>query len=368
MEFHILGPPEVIASGRPVTLGGRRQRTVLAMLLANAHQVVSVAHLVDAAWEDGPPSTAKRQVQNSISALRRTLTGSGTSAQVMVADGPGYRIRVEPGQLDVEVFQGQVAEAQAQVARGHAAEAVELLRSALGLWRGPALAGISGWVFEAAAVRLEEQRLTATEQCLELELELGRHRELVGELGELVVANPLRERLVGQLMVALYRSGRQADALRAYHRLAARLADDLGLDPGAQLQELHTAILRNDPSLAAPRDPQVPAVAAARSSALVPAELPADVAAFTGRSVPLAELDALLPGNGGGSRASAVVISAIAGAAGVGKTALAVHWGHKVRDRFPDGQLYVNLRGYARPAGAADRGPGPVSTRAGGLG
>jgi hypothetical protein len=248
----------------------------------------------------------------------------------------------------VQDFDAEVAKAHGLASRGEVARAVTCLRHALDLWRGSALAGLAGGqVIEAAAVRLNEQRLTATEQCLDLELRLGRHRQLVSEIGELVVANPLRERLVGQLMVALHRSGRQADALQVYRRLQAHLTDELGLEPGAELQRLQLAVLRDDLDVPSPPAATTEPDAALRSvRAPVPAELPPAVAAFTGRAGALTALDALLPGGETGTAAPAVV-AAVVGAAGTGKTALTVHWAHRVRDRFPDGQLYADLRGYA---------------------
>jgi DNA-binding SARP family transcriptional activator/tetratricopeptide (TPR) repeat protein len=347
VRFLILGPLNVIDGDREIVLTGRR-RTVLAVLLANAGQVVPLEYLVDAVWDDGPPATARRQIQNDISAMRRVLSGGGVRETAIVSDGRGYRIRPDPGELDAQVFADQVTEALELAGRGEPAAAAAGLRSALRLWRGPALLGLPGHAVEAAAVRLEEQRLAAVEVCFDLELGLGKQRELVGELAELVAAHPLRERLVGQLMLALHGSGRQSEALVAYDRLRTQLADELGLAPGTPLQELHGAILRNDPAV----DPRSEAPMTAGDGAAAPAapaQLPADVPGFTGRADHLRRLDELLPEHGGRA-ANAVVISAIAGMAGVGKTALAVHWGHQVRDHFPDGQLYINLRGFAADA------------------
>ncbi|MGN9907553.1 AfsR/SARP family transcriptional regulator [Phytohabitans sp. LJ34] len=338
MRFLVLGPLKVIDGDREVALAGRR-RTVLAVLLSNAGQVVPLDYLVDAVWDDGPPATARRQIQNDISALRRGLSGG------IVSDGYGYRIVPRPGELDAQVFADQVAEALELAGRGEHAAAAAELRSALGLWRGPALLGLSGRAVEAAAVRLDEQRLAAAEDCFDLELSLGRQRELVGELVELVAAYPLRERLVGQLMLALHGSGRQSEALAAYDRLRTRLADEMGLAPGSPLQQLQVAILRNDPAVDPPA--AAPAVAGdSGAAAAPPAQLPAQVSGFTGRDDHLRGLDELLPGRTGRA-ANAVVITAIAGTAGIGKTALAVHWGHRVRSHFPDGQLYIDLRGFS---------------------
>jgi len=338
VEFRILGPLQVITDAGPVALGGRRPRTLLAMLLAHPAQVVSLDHLIDAVWDGRPPATARRQVQNDISALRRRL---GDGDATIVADGRGYRVQPGPGELDSQVFAEGVTRASALAADGQLAEAVGVLRSALRLWRGPALLGLDGRAVEAAAARLDEQRLTAIEQRFELELRLGRHDEVVGDLTELVAANPLRERLVGQLMLALHRAGRQADALQIYHDVRVRLADELGLDPALPLQRQFAAILNNDPGEAASAED-----GAAIPAPPTPRQLPADVAGFTGRHEHLKQLDELLPEQD--RRDTAIVISTITGMAGVGKTALAVHWGHRVSDRFPDGQLYVDMRGHAQ--------------------
>lgn len=337
VEFRILGPLQVITEAGPMALGGRRPRTLLAMLLVHPGQVVPLDHLIDVIWDGDPPVTAKRQVQNDISTLRRRLDESGTGRATIVADGRGYRITPQPGELDAQVFAGDVAKAAKLAAGGQLTEAVAALRSALRLWRGPALLGIAGQAVEAAAARLDEQRLTAIEQRFELELRLGHHDEVIADLTELVTANPLRERLVGQLMLALHRGGRQADAVQAYHDLRRRLADELGLDPAPALRQQFTAILNNDPGLA-PSTEVAPATP-------IPRQLPADVAGFTGRREHLKQLDELLPVPD--QRDTAMVISTITGSAGIGKTALAVRWGHQVADRFPDGQLYVDLRGHA---------------------
>jgi DNA-binding SARP family transcriptional activator/tetratricopeptide (TPR) repeat protein len=298
-----------------------------------------MAYVIDAVWQDDPPATARRQIQNEISALRRAFAGAGAQDVTPIeTDRHGYRISPCPGELDAQVFADLVAEARDLARRDEPAAAAKL-REALGLWRGPVLLGLAGGAVEAAAVRLAEQRLAAFEQCIDLELGLGRHRELVGEVAELVTAHPLRERLVGQLMLALHRCGRQAEALEAYGRLRSRLSDELGLSPGTALRELHGAILRDDAAVEPAAGPP-PTEAAAPE---VPAQLLADVPFFTGRQAYLDQLDGLLPAG----TASAVVVSTIAGMAGVGKTALAVHWGHRARARFPDGQLYIDLRGFA---------------------
>lgn len=257
---------------------------------------------------------------------------------VAFAQAPRFARRLDAvlgaGTLDVRLFLAHVDEAHRLSAAGEAGPAAAELRAGLRLWRGPALAGLAGRAFEAAAARLDEQRRAAIEECVELELRLGRHADLVGELVELVAAHPLRERLAGQLMVALHRSGRQAESLEVYRRLRGALAVELGLEPSARLRELHTAILRDETG----GTEAVPARAAA--ARVVPAQLPVDVVGFTGRVRHLKELDEVLPGG------ASTVVTAIAGMAGIGKTALAVHWGQRVRHHFPEGQLYVDLRGF----------------------
>jgi DNA-binding SARP family transcriptional activator len=397
--FGILGPLQVQAAGGTIRLAGQRQQRILAVMLINSGRVLSLDYLLDAVWGLDPPVTAKRQLQNSVSDLRRRLT-DGWPDPLILADGVGYRIRLAPGQLDLHAFSAAVAEATRLAGAGRHEDASAELRRATGLWRGPSLAGLTGHVIESSAARLDEQRLAATEQCLDLELRLGRHTALVPELMDLVAANPTRERLVGQLMLALCRSGRKADALEVYRRTRARLVDELGIDPGAELQELHTAVLQDTteavlPPLAAgtpsvarttasvtagPGEPDgapttpAPASSAPAGSAPVtsapvvteaaavstasparanaagqvpPSQLPADVAAFTGRDRAMAALDALLPSDEAQPSATAMAVGLITGSAGVGKTALAVHWAHRFRQRFPDGQLYLNLRGHA---------------------
>jgi DNA-binding SARP family transcriptional activator/tetratricopeptide (TPR) repeat protein len=326
MEFRILGELEVRAGGGALDLGGLRQRRVLAALLLSPNRVVPLWRLVASVWDDEPPPTAERLVRNRVAGLRSVLTRKGGFIDT---DGDGYRLRVGPGELDAAVFEELAA-------RGRAAGDARLLRDALALWRGPALAGLGGEALGRDAARLEEQRLAVVEECLELELAAGGPDRLVDELAALVAAHPFRERLVGLWMTALYRCGRRAEALAAYRALADRLLDDLGIDPVPELRRLREGVLRQEPvlSLLAERQTE-PAVA--------PAQLPRDVPRFTGRVGDLAQLDALLSD---GQAGPAVVISAIAGTAGVGKTALAVHWAHRVRDKFPDGQLYVNLRGF----------------------
>ncbi|MDT5038425.1 MAG: hypothetical protein QOE03_3610 [Micromonosporaceae bacterium] len=330
MEFAILGPLQVRAGGRDLAVGGEKHRRILATLLLHANREVELSRLVEAAWDDAPPPTASRLVRNRVAELRAVLTRAGGFIDTHDA---GYLVRVGPEELDALIFDRLVEQAREAT---EPAAAVGLLRRALALWRGPFLAGLGGPVLAQEAQRYEERRLAATEQCLDLELAAGEHGRLLDEVQDLVAAYPLRERLVGQLMVVLYRHGRAAQALAAYRDLARRLADELGVDPGREVRAIRDAVSADDSTALAP--PGRPAR---------PAQLPADVATFTGRDEYLRQLDDVLTGS---EQGSAVVVSAVAGTAGVGKTALVTHWGHLVRDRFPDGQLYVNLHGYASTA------------------
>jgi DNA-binding SARP family transcriptional activator/tetratricopeptide (TPR) repeat protein len=313
MEFRVLGPLEVWAAGRVLALGGLRQRRVLAALLLHPNQVVPLARLIDAAWDEDAPPTAPRQVRNRVAALRKVLTPAGGFIHTEPA---GYRLPIGPHALDLAVFEDLVR-------RGREAHDAGLLRQGLARWRGPALAELGGLLLGQEAARLEEQRLAVWEECLDLELAAGAYERVVADSAPLVAAHPLRERLVGQLMTALAGCDRPDEALAAYRELADRLAGELGIDPSPALRQLREKLMRSAPE--------------------VPAQLPRDVPGFTGRLADLARLDQLLSD---GQAGRPVVISAIAGTAGVGKTALAVHWAHRTRDKFPDGQLYVNLRGF----------------------
>jgi DNA-binding SARP family transcriptional activator len=248
VEFRILGPLEAHHRGRTLRLGGLKQRALLAMLLLRRNEAVSTDRLIDALWDTSPPPTARQALQNHVAALRRAL-GPG----VLVTRHPGYLLRVEPEQLDLDRFRRLLAEARAALDDGNAAAAAGLLRVALKLWRGPPLADLAAaglaW---ARCAELGEERLAAVETRVEADLALGRHRELIGELEALVRAEPLRERLCGQLLLALYRSGRQAEALAAYRVTRDTFVDELGIEPGAELRALERAILAHDPSLRPP--------------------------------------------------------------------------------------------------------------------
>lgn len=249
LRFEILGPLAAYVHGRPVPIRGSRERMVLASLLLAAGAPVSLDRLVESVWDAAPPQAAAKAVRNSISALRQRLAEAGGPASLIGTEPVGYRLLLDHCYLDARDFRDKTAAARRVAAAGQAQQASAELRTALALWRGPALAGLGSAVIEAEAASLNEQRLTALEECLDLELALGEHRQLVSELRAFVREHPLRERLAGQLMIALYRSGRQAEALEVYRQLASRLAEDLGIDPAAEVARLHEAILRHDPSL-----------------------------------------------------------------------------------------------------------------------
>lgn len=261
MEFRVLGPLEVRANGMSVDLGGPTQRALLAALLLREGEVVSVDRLIDELWGDEPPATAVKTLQTHVSRLRRALNGAGEGR--LQTRGHGYVLEVRPGELDADRFRDLLEEGRRLLAAGRPETASETLTSALALWRGPVLAGLAtGAVAQAEIARLEELRLAATEERVEADLALGRHADLVPELTRMVAEHPLRERLRGQLMLALHQSGRQAEALSAYQSGRRALAEDLGLEPSPGLRDLERRILERDPALAPPRPrrrtPEVP--------------------------------------------------------------------------------------------------------------
>jgi DNA-binding SARP family transcriptional activator len=341
LEFCLLGPLAVRGGGLPVAMPRGKQRTVLAALLLNANQVVSFDDLAETLWGAGPPPSARVTIQNYVMRLRNAL---GDTGGARIATQPrGYVIRVDPAELDVTCFEARLAAARLAARDGSWDAAADQVRAALSLWRGEPLEDVDSQVLALREVpRLTELRLQALETRIDADLHLGRHGEVIGELRRLAGAYPLRERLHGQLMLALYRDGRQAEALAAYQKARRILLDEIGVEPGTELRELHQRLLAADPVLAA-AEPASPVAAGA--SPAVPRELPAGVRYFTGRAAELAALTKLLD-RSGQALPETVVISAIGGTAGVGKTALAVHWARQVAGRFPDGQLYVNLRGY----------------------
>ena len=242
-EFRILGPLEVLLDGRPVELVGQRQRALLVALLVHHGQVVSTERLVDLLWGEQPPKTATTSLQNAVSQIRREL-----GADLVETRAPGYTLAVEPDAIDAFRFETLLAQARSSPA----AERASLLRSALALWRGPALADLAGEEFTQGEIRrLEELRLDALEERIAADIELGLHREVIGELETLAARTPLRERVCALRMLALYRSGRQAEALQAFRETRSAFVDELGIEPGAELQDLHAQILRQEAGLTA---------------------------------------------------------------------------------------------------------------------
>jgi DNA-binding SARP family transcriptional activator len=279
LRFRILGPLEVTRGGDALALGGPRQKAVLACLPVHANEVVPIDALADGIWEGRPPDSATGTIRTYVSHLRRVVEAgpAGGNGHVLLTTPPGYRLRVEPGQLDSDEFERLLEQARRARADGAPELALGHLNQALGLWRGPALADFAAESFaHAEAARLDGRRLAALEERIEAQLALGLHAELVAELEQRATDHPLRERLWGQLMLALYRSGRQAEALGAYQRTRAMLAEELGIDPGPALQRLQRAILQQDPALDwhPPSQPRSPALADPPAPESAPARRP----------------------------------------------------------------------------------------------
>ncbi|MFG2599116.1 BTAD domain-containing putative transcriptional regulator [Streptomyces sp. NPDC048462] len=335
-RFNVLGPIEGWSNGTRLRLGGTIQQRVLTTLLLEPGRVFPVSRLIEAAWDSQPPPTAPHQVRKAVADLRRRIPGG---ARVLLTDGPGYRVADGQCDIDLTEFGLLMRKAGQTASEGRTAEAAETLRGALALWRGPVLSGGGGPVIEAASASIEERRLIAAEQLCELRLSLGEAAGLVVELSELVRRNPLRESLRGQLMIALYRSGRQAEALEEYGRVRGLLVEELGIDPGPHLTRLYEGILRESPELTGPATaPAAPVGPPAEP----PSTLPHDLSDFTGRDRELAGiLRAAMDGGGHGPR-----IVAIDGMGGCGKTSLAVRAAHRLAPGYPDGRLHLDLRGY----------------------
>lgn len=333
-QFHVLGPLEVRGGGEPIAIASGRERALLAVLLLRANRLVTVDELVEAVWGEQPPDNPRATVQTVVMRLRKKLPGGSAVIQTY----PGGYLATPP-YLDLDAFRGHVAAAAKAAQDGELnREAVEL-RAGLALWRGPVLANVPSEALHRDVVpALMEERLAAVHQRIEVDLDLGHAGGLVAELRTLTAEHPLREGLWALLMRALHAAGRQAEALEVFETIRRRLADELGIDPGTELRGLHQTILTSGDLL--------PAGSTGR---LIPRQLPPDVRAFTGRAGELERLDALLDAHRSGN-AEAVVITAVAGTAGVGKTALTIHFGHQVAGQFPDGQLYIDLRGYAPTA------------------
>lgn len=360
MRYRILGPMEIEASEnggapRSCTPHAAKLRVVLATLLVRANEVVSVESLIDELWQDAPPRTAMTTLQVYVSQLRKLLDGAdpGHGRAALLTRRPGYLLRVGKDELDATVFESLHERGRRALEADDHATASELQRRAIALWRGPLLSDTPhGTLLDTASVRLAEARTTALDQRIRADLQLGRHRELIAELQSVTAEQPLREEFHAHLMVALYRTGRQADALRVHARLRRTLVDELGIEPGPGLRRLHQRILDGDAALLRPRaaskapPPPRPVAPPAPVVALPPADQ-----AFTGRTGELAELEGLLRDAPPGA---SVVVT---GMPGTGKTALAVEAAHRMADAFPDGRLFLDLRpgpGAGRPLAPAE--------------
>jgi len=393
LRVGVLGPVTAWYGEDELPVGQPRQQAVLGILAMRANRVISRGELVDAVWGQDPPASAEGGIYTYVAGLRRifepgrSLRGPG---RVLVSSGAGYVLHLVPGQPDAVAFEQQLARARQLRRDGDPAGAVSALDSALGLWRGIAFAGVPGPFAQTERVRLSELRSAAAEERADVQLALGRHEEVVPDLTALVAEHPLRERMRGLLMIALYRSGRHAESLRVFQDGRQVLAEELGIDPGGDLSRIYQQVLTSDPALDRPSDrpgtgtqaqngppgarptgttpgprgsdrvpppggqvgsadgigtgPEPPWAGGGRGIP-VPAQLPLDAQGFSGRHEELGRLHALLPPSGPDGLDGSVPVVVISGTAGVGKTALAIRFGHQVAKRFPDGQLYVNLRG-----------------------
>lgn len=359
IQFGVLGPVRA-ATGAAIAALPAKERIVLATLLLRNGQVVATSALIEALWDDKPPPTARNSVQGHIKQLRRLL---GPTGRRIITKAPGYLIEVRPGELDLDSFTRLTGRARSAAKAGDWEDAATLLNEALALWRGEPLSDTPSLLLQRNETpRLSELRAQALDARIDADLRSGKHDEATAELRQLVAAHPHRERSWAQLMLALYRGGRPGEALAAYQEARRILREELGVDPGRQLQVLHHRILTADSALTDDRTGSWPPAewagsragsqAAARPDAAgghglgdVPAQLPADTTDFTGRAVQVELLCGLLAAEPAEGRAGAVVISAVAGMGGIGKTALAVHAAHRLRDRYPDGQLFACLQG-----------------------
>jgi len=360
-RFGLLGPLLVIdGAGAVRTVPAAKQRIVLATLLLGHGSTISAASLAEALWDVSPPPNAPAVIRTYVMRLRRTLGPVGAR----IAGRPsGWIVELlRPEEFDLDEAESLWRAARLAAGAGQWQEVSSALSRALSLWRGEALTDVpSAFLARRELDRLDELRLQLTQARIDADLQLGRHDELVAELRRLAAEYPLREHIRAQLMLACYRCGDQAAALAVYQDAYRTLAEELGVEPGRELREMHQRMLAADPALAAPvlqqetiqTTPGPPQQLLTRPP--VPRQLPDAPASFTGRAAELSALSAIAGEPVG--LAGTVVVTAIGGMAGIGKTALALHWAHQVSNRFPDGQLYAGLRGFdpsGQPATAAE--------------
>ncbi|MEV7597747.1 BTAD domain-containing putative transcriptional regulator [Kitasatospora sp. NPDC089797] len=355
LRFQVLGPVQAWLDGKPLSLGSPQQQAVLTTLLLHSGRPVTTQGLVDALWGDRPPAQAVAALRTYVSRLRSVIEPRREvrrPAELLVSVADGYALRIPGEALDLSVFERLFTEASAARTSGDKHEAHRLLAQALDLFSGRPLTGIPGPYADTQRLRLAERQVAAAEELCSAALDIGLHAEIVVELNNLTAEHPLRERLRELLMLALYRCGRQAEALGVYTDTRKLLIEELGVEPGTGLSRMHNRILAADPALAVPVVPASAIHEDGPASPPAPAQLPADVSDFSGRSELVDDLSTVLMNATG----QAVVVTSLAGIGGVGKTTLAVHVAHRVRTEFPDGQLYVDLRG----AGASPADPAVV--------
>jgi DNA-binding SARP family transcriptional activator len=345
MRFGLLGQVRIFDGDRTVSMPGTMRRTILAALLLNANSVVSLDYLADLLWGRKQPASATASLYNHINRVRRVLGDDGTR---IIAVNPGYQIRIEPGELDTQVFAAGCAAGRSALAAEDWQAAADHYRSALALWRGRPLADVPALKDHPRIREFEENRWDALHRRIEADLQLGRPAALIGELSALVAEQPLREEFHGQLMLALHRCGRSVEASAVFHRLRAMLAEELGIEPMASTQDLYRRLSSPD---AAPTTPGSSTGAAPDAPARLdraPRQLPADTPAFTGRVEEFDRLVRLADVAGSDGAPDIAVVCAIDGMGGVGKTALAVHAAHRLAKAYPDGQLFLDLHGYTQ--------------------
>ncbi|MGW1373631.1 BTAD domain-containing putative transcriptional regulator [Streptomyces sp. NPDC002446] len=353
LRVQLLGPLRAWRHDEELVLGPPKQRAVLSLLASRANEVVGVDDIVDALWGSDVPQTATNGVHTYVGGLRRALDpgrGRRAASTVLTSESGGYCLRTDPDEVDIVHFTRCHVRARRLRGEGDAATALRLYEDALSLWHGEAYAGIPGPFAAMERTRLRDLRLTAVEEWAADMLDAGRHVEAVGELSRAVPEEPLREKLRWLLMLALYRGGRQAEALSVYAETRQLLNGELGIEPGAELRTLHQQILTGHPEPRTPGAGSAPAAGGGtRQSAppepLRPAQLPAAARGFVGREDELARLEGLLEEEPAGRRGAATAIAVVDGPAGVGKSALVLELARRLLDRFPDGQLYVDLNG-----------------------